>query len=86
MKRYQVISAAGLPDSLVQQDFDPPPLKSHQVRIAVKACSLNYRDIVVAKGGYPRNDTRPVTALSDLAVRERWVDRCKPHESVEPCR
>lgn len=67
MKRYQVVSAAGLPDSLVQQDFDPPPLSSHQVRIAVKACSLNYRDILVAKGGYPRNDTRPVTALSDGA-------------------
>lgn len=67
MKRYQVVSTAGLPDSLVQQDFDPPPLKSHQVRIAVKACSLNYRDIIVAKGGYPRNDTRPITALSDGA-------------------
>lgn len=67
MKRYQVVSAAGLPDSLEQQDFDPPPLKSHQVRIAVKACSLNYRDIMVTQGGYPRNDTRPVTALSDGA-------------------
>ncbi len=44
-----------------------PSSKTHQVRVAVKACSLNYRDIMVAKGGYPRNDTRPITALSDGA-------------------
>ncbi len=67
MKRYQIVSAAGLPESLVLQDFDPPPLKSHQVRIAVRACSLNYRDFMITKGGYPRNDTRPITPLSDGA-------------------
>ena len=67
MKRYQVVSDAGLPDSLELQEFEPRPLKSHEVRIAVKACSLNYRDTMIVKGGYPRNDTRPIVPLSDGA-------------------
>jgi NADPH:quinone reductase-like Zn-dependent oxidoreductase len=67
MKRYRVISDAGLPDSLQLQDFDPPALKPHEVRIAVKACSLNFRDTMIAKGGYTRNKTRPVVPLSDGA-------------------
>lgn len=67
MKRYQIISDAGLPDSLVMESCQPRPLKPHEVRIAVKACSLNYRDLLIARGGYPRNDTRPVVPLSDGA-------------------
>ena len=80
MKRYRVISDAGLPDALALQDFDPAPLKATEVRIAVKACSLNFRDTMILAGGYGRNNTCPVVPLSDGAGEiievgsevERW--------------
>ena len=51
-----------------------------QVLVQVRACSLNYRDLVMAKGGYGRAVTLPRTPLSDgagevLAVGPgRWSD------------
>ncbi|MEM8876192.1 MAG: NAD(P)-dependent alcohol dehydrogenase [Planctomycetota bacterium] len=67
MHAYQIQSDAGISDAIVRTELPDPTPKAGEVVIAVKACSLNYRDTIIAKGGYPRNDTRPVIALSDCA-------------------
>ncbi|MEM6562430.1 MAG: NAD(P)-dependent alcohol dehydrogenase [Planctomycetota bacterium] len=67
MHAYQIQSDAGIPDAIVRTELPDPTPGPGDVAIAVKACSLNYRDTIVAAGGYPRNDTRPVIALSDCA-------------------
>lgn len=43
------------------------PLQHSEVRIQVKATSLNYRDLMVAKGIYSRNINFPLIPLSDGA-------------------
>ena len=54
---------------------DPVPAPGQAV-VRVRACSLNYRDLVVAKGGYGRAVKAPLTPLSDgagevIAVADR---------------
>ncbi len=54
--------------------------------VRVRACSLNYRDLVVAKGGYGRAVKAPLTPLSDgagevIAVGP-GVTRVKPGDRV----
>ena len=68
MKAYRIVSDAGVPDALSRVDLDEPgALLPHQVLVEVHACSLNFRDLIVTKGGYPRNDTRGVVPLSDAS-------------------
>lgn len=47
----------------------PPSVGDHEVLIDVKACSLNYRDLMIAKGEYQYGSQNypPVIALSDMA-------------------
>lgn len=45
----------------------PEKLKEHQVRIAVKAVSLNFREILICKGLYAPNLPLPVVPCSDGA-------------------
>ncbi len=42
-------------------------LKDNEVRVAMRACSLNYRDLMVAKGLYNPHQTLPLIPLSDGA-------------------
>ena len=54
--------------------------------VRVRACSLNYRDLVVSKGGYGGQCKPPLTPLSDgagevIAVGE-GVTRVKPGDRV----
>jgi NADPH:quinone reductase-like Zn-dependent oxidoreductase len=56
--------------------------------VRIRACSLNYRDLVVAKGGYGRAVKTPLTPLSDgagevLSVGP-GVTRVKPGDRVCP--
>ena len=67
MKIYEIRSNAGLPDALVLAERPDPEPVGPQVVVALGAASLNYRDLIVAKGGYPRNDLCPVIPLSDGA-------------------
>ncbi len=64
---YRIVSDAGLPDALRLTDIPTPTARRGEVVVAVKACSFNFRDTIIPKGGYPRNDTRPVVPLSDGA-------------------
>ncbi|MDE3198283.1 MAG: NAD(P)-dependent alcohol dehydrogenase [Acidobacteriota bacterium] len=64
-------------------DLQPGP---GQAVVRVRACSLNFRDLVVAKGGYGRAIAPPLTPLSDgagevLAVGD-GVTRVKPGDRV----
>ncbi|QDT35655.1 zinc-dependent alcohol dehydrogenase family protein [Stratiformator vulcanicus] len=66
MKAYQIHSDGGI-DAIERVNLDGPKPKADEVLVRIRACSLNYRDLIVAQGGYSRNDTRPVIPLSDGA-------------------
>jgi NADPH:quinone reductase-like Zn-dependent oxidoreductase len=51
MKLYELQNRGGL-DNVVRADRSDPKPGPGQVLLKMKACSLNYRDLLVAKGGY----------------------------------
>lgn len=66
MKVYEIRDAKGI-DS-VQAAERPDPTPGHgEVLIRMKAASLNYRDLAVARGAYGRGVPSPVIPLSDGA-------------------
>ena len=66
MKAYRIDSPDGL-DSLKQMDLPQPAAGPGEILVRVRACSLNYRDLSMPHGGYPRNDKSPLIPLSDGA-------------------
>jgi len=66
MRAYQVITADGI-DAIEQINTEIPTPKDDEILVKMKACSLNYRDILITMGGYVRNDIRPIVPLSDGA-------------------
>jgi len=66
MRAYQVITADGI-DAIEQITREIPTPKDDEILVKMKACSLNYRDILITMGGYVRNDNRPIVPLSDGA-------------------
>ena len=66
MKVYEIREAKGIDSVCPAERPDPQPGFS-QVLIKVKAASLNYRDLAVARGGYGRGVPSPVIPLSDGA-------------------
>ncbi len=66
MKSYLIDSDSGI-EAIKLIDRDEPFPSPGEVKIRMRAASLNYRDLGVASGGYMRNDTRPVVPLSDGA-------------------
>jgi NADPH:quinone reductase-like Zn-dependent oxidoreductase len=83
MKAYQLEPREGF-DSLTLVDREPGPLGPHQVRVRVRAVSLNYRDMVMARGAKSRK--KPIVPASDgagevLAVGES-VTRVRPGDRV----
>lgn len=85
MKAYQVLTDEGI-DAVRFVDLPEPKPEPGQVMLKVHANSLNYRDHFIVKGGYPRNDKRPLIPLSDGAgeVVEigEGVSRFKPGDRV----
>ncbi len=66
MKIYEIREAKGI-DS-IQPAERPDPEPGHgEVLIRLKAASLNYRDLAVARGAYGRGVSSPVIPLSDGA-------------------
>jgi NADPH:quinone reductase-like Zn-dependent oxidoreductase len=51
MKSYRILPGSGV-DSLAVVNEEERPLLPDEVRIAVRAVSLNYRDLMVAEGRY----------------------------------
>jgi len=54
-------------DGLQLTDIAEHPLDPYEVKVAVKAVSLNYRDLMVAEGAYPVKVDTPVIPASDGA-------------------
>ena len=78
MHAYLVTSDGG-PAAIERVERPDPRPGPDEVLVGMRAASLNYRDTIVAAGGYNRNDTRPVVPLSDgagvvEAVGERVTD------------
>ena len=48
-------------------DMPEPRVQAGDVLVRVRACSLNYRDLGILRGGYYRNDKQPVVPISDMA-------------------
>lgn len=70
MKTYQFAEPKGI-DALQTADVAEPKLTPEEVRVEMRAWSLNYRDLGVPQGGYARNDkivrNPPLVPLSDGA-------------------
>jgi NADPH:quinone reductase-like Zn-dependent oxidoreductase len=85
MKAWCFSESFGL-DNLQLIDRPGPEPGPGEALIAVRACSLNFRDLVVSKGGYGRAVRTPLVPLSDgagevLAVGP-GVTRVKPGDRV----
>jgi NADPH:quinone reductase-like Zn-dependent oxidoreductase len=66
MRAVQIADQWGL-DRLAIADVQDAPLGHGQVRIAMRVCSLNFRDLRVAQGLYHPKLPRPLTLCSDGA-------------------
>lgn len=85
MKLYELQHRSGL-DSLVRVERADPVPGPNQVLVAVKACSLNYRDLLVARGAYGAPPPLGRIPLSDGAGEVvqvgAGVTRVKPGDRV----
>ncbi|MET0986085.1 MAG: NADPH:quinone oxidoreductase family protein [Steroidobacteraceae bacterium] len=59
--------AVGGPETLTLGELPIPPLGAGQVRVAVKACSVNYPDLLVIQDLYQFKPPRPFAPGSDVA-------------------
>ena len=66
MKVYEIREAKGI-DSLQPAERPDPQPAFGEVLIKMKAASLNYRDLAVARGAYGRGVSLPIVPLSDGA-------------------
>jgi len=66
MRAYQILPGAGI-DGLQSVDFPDRELGTGEVRMRVRAVSLNYRDLMVASGNYLVNVDDPIIPCSDGA-------------------
>jgi NADPH:quinone reductase-like Zn-dependent oxidoreductase len=66
MSAYTIRAGVGI-EGLTLTNIPPRALAPHEVRVRVHAVSLNYRDIMVAKGTYPVTSDGPVVPTSDGA-------------------
>lgn len=85
MKAYRLFHGGKI-DGLQLQDIVERPLDAYEVRVGVKAVSLNYRDLMIAQGGYPVKNDTPIIPCSDgagevLAIGS-MVTRVQPGDRV----
>ncbi|HMD31335.1 MAG TPA: NAD(P)-dependent alcohol dehydrogenase [Candidatus Acidoferrales bacterium] len=66
MKAFQIVGAFGL-ENLKLVDLPDPQPGPGQVLVRMRAASLNFRDLVVIKGGYGSKQTVPRIPVSDGA-------------------
>lgn len=88
MRAYQIQTADGI-DAIQRIELPDPKPGPGEVLVGMRAASLNYRDLIITRGGYARNNRCPVIPLSDgagevLAVGE-GVTRFQPGDRVVNC-
>jgi NADPH:quinone reductase-like Zn-dependent oxidoreductase len=66
MNTWRIAAGGGI-DGLKQQSEAPAPLGPTQVRLRMRAVSLNFRDLMVLKGWYPVSSQAPLVPGSDGA-------------------
>jgi NADPH:quinone reductase-like Zn-dependent oxidoreductase len=66
MRAWQIVNDFGLDQLRMTQAPDPGP-GPREALIRVAAVSLNYRDLLVARGDYSKKLPRPLTICSDAA-------------------
>ena len=88
MKAFQVAGSFGL-ENLKFVDLPDPQPGPGQVLVKMRAASLNFRDLVVIKGGYGPRQTLPRIPVSDgageIAAVGAGVRRVKPGDRVMCC-
>ncbi|MEE8149679.1 MAG: alcohol dehydrogenase catalytic domain-containing protein, partial [candidate division Zixibacteria bacterium] len=62
-----VTDGQGIDNLALAEKPEPPALSDNDVLIEVKAVSLNYRDLLVAKGLYGGAYDPPIIACSDMS-------------------
>ncbi|MGL4622281.1 zinc-dependent alcohol dehydrogenase family protein [Chroococcidiopsis sp.] len=67
MKAYEIQNDKPGLDALTLVERPQPQPKARQVLVKMKAASLNYRDLLVAKGAYGSKSFKPIVPLSDGA-------------------
>ncbi|MBD2309659.1 NAD(P)-dependent alcohol dehydrogenase [Chroococcidiopsis sp. FACHB-1243] len=67
MKAYEIQNDKPGLDALTLVERPQPQPRNRQVLIKMKAVSLNYRDLLVAKGAYGAKSFKPIVPLSDGA-------------------
>jgi NADPH:quinone reductase-like Zn-dependent oxidoreductase len=85
MTVWRILESFGI-ENLRPIDLPEPTAGPGQAVVRVRACSLNYRDLLVAQGGYGRAVKAPLTPLSDGAGEVvsvgPGVTRVKPGDRV----
>ena len=66
MRAYAITNAFGI-DNLNAVERDPPKPGPGEVVMQVRACSLNYRDLLMVRGEYNPKQPLPLVPLSDGA-------------------
>jgi len=66
MKRYELPAGGGI-DDLLLVDCEVPRPGPYQVLVRMRAAALNYRDLLIVNGLYPRAQPTRIVPLSDGA-------------------
>ena len=66
MKAYRIFSGRNA-DALERIERDTREPAAREVRVRVHAVSLNYRDLMIARGNYPVSHENPPIAVADGA-------------------
>jgi NADPH:quinone reductase-like Zn-dependent oxidoreductase len=64
MKAYQLQAYNSL-DALQLMDLPEPTVGANDVLVKIRANSINYRELIIVRGGYDRNKKLPVIPASD---------------------
>ena len=88
MKAFQIVGSFGLENVKLVELPEPQPGPG-QVLVRMRAAALNYRDLVVIKGGYGPRQTLPRIPISDgageVAAVGAGVSRVKVGDRVVGC-
>ena len=65
--RALLCKAFGPPESLVLEEVEEPELGPGQVRIAIKACGINFPDLLIISGKYQLRPPMPFSPGAEVA-------------------
>ncbi len=84
--RAVLCKSFGPPENLVLEEISAPPLSGGHVRIAVRACGINFPDTLIIEGKYQAKPEMPFSPGSEVSgvIKEigEGVTRFKPGDRV----